>query len=192
CPRKCIKRGWESRHAWNALLLSARLHLAVDRIGMVHVHDSPFAVRLLAKSRAPRREDLIAERNSQVVFHPHGVADGMMRARNDDQLGRRLVAKVALAIVGQDSFAAVEVSAGRKDDYFRIETIGQSGLIGPVECCAAGAPLSLEVGKAVRQSFRVQAQAWRRPLELNAGPKSVQKINSQDAVNLPAAGAAKG
>jgi hypothetical protein len=84
---------------------------------MIHVDDSPTTVTLLAERSAPSSKDMVAERDAKIVFHPDRIAYRVMRARNNQELGRRAMIEIALAIIRQHGVAPVKVAARCKYDY---------------------------------------------------------------------------
>src|SRR5215471_17421080 len=133
---------------------------------MIHMHDAPPSAGLLAERRTTRSQDMLAEGDAEIVFHPDGVANRVMRARHNQELGRRTVIEIALAIIRQNSVASIKVSARGKDDHLRIKAFSKRSLVRPVESRAAEAHLLFYLGYAGVKIPGLHQQPRRRPLEI--------------------------
>src|SRR6267154_1996675 len=108
---------------WPSSLL--RLLRFRRRTGMVHMDDAPFSFALSTKSGSSRQNCLSVNTNLKIIFHPNCIADQMMCARNQGNVGRRMLAEIPVAIVLHDGFAAVKITAHGEGHDLRVQTLGE-------------------------------------------------------------------
>src|SRR6478609_3680008 len=110
-----------------------RLKLRTSRCGMVQVNDAPRAVVPMAESGSAGNDYLPAHNDFQIILHPRGITDKVMRAGDGGKLRRRSLLEIGLAVVVQVCGAAVKITGRGKGNHVWIQAFTKSALIGAVE-----------------------------------------------------------
>src|SRR6266571_2832905 len=110
-----------------------RLKLRTRRGGMIQMNNAPCTIAPVAESGSSRNRHMLSHHNFEIIFHPRGIADKMVRAWNGGKLRRRSLLEIGLAVIVEVCRASIEITGGRGSYNVRIKTFAEGVLIGPVK-----------------------------------------------------------
>ncbi len=146
----------------------------------------------MAESSSAGNDYLLADNNFQIILHPRGIADEVVRAGDSGKLRRRSLLEIGLAVVVQVCGAAVEIAGRSKGNHVRIKAFTESAFIGTVEGVFAAGQLLVQFRQR-RFSAPGIGQKMRGMLfEIDRSAKPGKKVHAQYAIDAFTAGVSNG
>ena len=103
------------------------------RGGVVQVHNTPPALNLFPQSCTAGKHNLLPLRDAQIIFHPNGIADGVLGTRCDREVSEWVALEIPAPEVIHAGFAAIVVAGTCEQYHGRRQAIRERSLIGAIE-----------------------------------------------------------